>query len=97
MATSELIQNALKHAFVGCESGKIQVNLHAGPGECTIVVEDNGVGNARRQSKTKGIGLQIVETLVREDLKGRFDLVASEQGTRVTIQVPISTGVGVKS
>lgn len=96
LATSELVQNALKHAFVGCECGQIRVDLHAEPGECTVVVEDNGVGDARRQSKTKGIGLQIVETLVREDLKGRFDLIASSEGTRVTIRVPISTGIGSK-
>ena len=72
LATSELVQNALKHAFVGCQSGQIRVDLQAAPGECTVVVEDNGVGNAQRHSSTKGIGLQIVETLVREDLKGRF-------------------------
>jgi two-component sensor histidine kinase len=97
LATSELVQNALKHAFVGCDSGQIRVDLQAGSGECTVVVEDNGVGDARRQSKTKGIGLQIVETLVREDLKGRFDRVASSEGTHVTIRVPISAGAGEKS
>jgi two-component sensor histidine kinase len=97
LATSELVQNALKHAFVGCENGQIRVNLQAGSGDCTVVVEDDGVGDARRQSKTKGIGLQIVETLVREDLKGRFDRSASSKGTHATIQVPISAGVGAKS
>jgi len=88
LATSELVQNALKHAFTGCESGQIQVCLEAGTGECSVTVEDDGVGNARLPSTSKGLGLQIVEALVNEDLKGWFELNSSPQGTRAVIRFP---------
>jgi two-component sensor histidine kinase len=44
-----------------------------------------------------GIGLQLVETLVHDDLKGRFDLAASPAGTRAVIRFPSVTGAGATS
>ncbi len=88
LATSELVQNALKHAFTGCDSGKVTVRLQAGPQECSVIVEDDGVGSAQPPSTRKGIGLQIVEALVHDDLKGKFELNPSSQGTRAVIRFP---------
>jgi len=88
LATSELVQNALKHAFTGRPSGHIRVRLEAGSQECSVIVEDDGVGVAGPAPSRVGLGLQIVETLVKEDLKGRFDLVSSPHGTRGVIRFP---------
>jgi signal transduction protein with GAF and PtsI domain len=96
LATSELVQNAVKHAFVGCDRGRIVVQLHLGPGESEVIVEDDGVGTARPPASSRGIGLQLVETLVREDLKGRFDSVASPAGTRAVIRFPSVAGAGAR-
>ncbi len=100
LATSELVQNAVKHAFPSCESGQVRVRLQAGTGEsgeCVVIVEDNGAGGARPQATTsKGLGLKIVETLVGEDLKGHFELVTSPEGTRATIRFPIPAMIGAK-
>jgi two-component sensor histidine kinase len=96
LATTELVQNALKHAFTGCQSGRIQVRLQAGTEESSVTVEDNGVGSPRPPSASKGLGLQIVEALVSEDLKGRFELIPSPRGTRAVIRFPGSSIVGVK-
>jgi len=96
LATSELVQNAVEHAFAGRASGRILVQLQAGPGECAVVVQDDGVGNTQTQSQTKGLGLQIVEALIHDDLKGRFELIASPAGTRAVLRFPNLAGTGAK-
>jgi two-component system, sensor histidine kinase PdtaS len=97
LATSELVQNALKHAFQGCESGRILVLLQAGSEENRVIVEDNGIGDMKPPSSQKGLGLQIVDALVTEDLKGRLEITASTQGTRVAICFHCSSPTGGKS
>ncbi len=94
LATNELVQNAVEHAFAGRDSGRILVQLQVGPGESAVIVEDNGIGNARMQSPTKGLGLQIVEALVHDDLKGRFELIASPAGTQAILRFPNLAGPG---
>lgn len=96
LATSELVQNALKHAFAGCQRGRIQVQLKSGPEECSVTVQDDGVGNTHPASSRKGLGLQIVEALVIEDLKGQFELDPSPQGTRAVIRFAGSECAGGK-
>jgi two-component sensor histidine kinase/putative methionine-R-sulfoxide reductase with GAF domain len=96
LATSELVQNAVKHAFAGRDSGRILVQLQVGPGESMVIVEDDGIGNTRTQAPTKGLGLQIVEALVNDDLKGRFELIGSLAGTQAIIRFPSPAGTGAK-
>jgi two-component sensor histidine kinase len=96
LATSELVQNALKHAFTGRAGGQIQVRLQAGSEQYSVIVEDDGVGGVEPPAMGKGLGLQIVEALVNEDLKGRFELHISPQGTRAAIRFPGPAGAGGK-
>ena len=96
LATSELVQNAVEHAFAGRASGRILVQLRVGPGESAVIVEDDGVGNTRTQALTKGLGLQIVEALVNDDLKGHFELIISPAGTRAILRFPSVAGIGAK-
>jgi two-component sensor histidine kinase len=93
LATSELVQNAIKHAFPGYTLGHIGVLLHAGTNEYQVTVEDDGIGSSRPPSSTKGLGLQIVEALV-EDLKGQFEVIPSPQGTKAIIRFPSLTSAG---
>ncbi|MEW6366733.1 MAG: GAF domain-containing protein [Acidobacteriota bacterium] len=86
LAASELLQNAVKHAFVGRSSGRIELRIENSPDENRVVVEDNGVGTARRSTTGGGIGHQIVDALVKDDLKGSFDLSSGPAGTRATIR-----------
>jgi two-component sensor histidine kinase len=95
LATSELVQNAVKHAFTGRAGGKILVQLQIAPKDSQVVVEDDGVGNTRFETSNKGLGLQIVEALVNDDLKGRFELVSTLTGTRAIIRFPNITSTGV--
>ncbi len=96
LAGSELVQNAIKHAFGGRSGGEVRVELRNETGEHVVIVEDNGVGSTRPAAGTRaGLGLQIVEALVHDDLKGGFELLSSATGTRAIIHFP--AGAGAKS
>ena len=88
LATSELVQNAVKHAFVGRASGAIHVQLQATANENVIIVQDNGIGSDKSPGAGKGLGLQIINTLVNDDLKGKFELNLSPEGTQAIIRFP---------
>jgi len=83
---NELVQNALKHAFEGRDQGAVSIALE-GQGEgYRVVVADNGVGRTA-EAAPGGLGLQIVETLVAQDLGGELLIEEMERGTRATILV----------
>jgi len=88
LAVNELIQNALKHAFMGREEGRIDVTLRRRTSEFEVEVQDDGVGLPPDQPPLHGLGLQIIDTLVGQDLGGQLTVELSEEGTRATITVP---------
>ena len=88
LATCELVQNAVKHAFVGRANGAIRVQLQATANENAIIVQDNGIGRDKSPGAGKGLGLQIINTLVNDDLKGKFELNLSPEGTQAIIRFP---------
>jgi two-component sensor histidine kinase len=93
LAAAELMQNAVKHAFRGRPAGRVVVTVTAGAAEHTVTVSDDGggaadAGAAPAGPARKGLGLEIVETLVASDLKGRFTLEHTAAGTRATIAFP---------
>jgi two-component sensor histidine kinase len=89
LAVNELIQNALEHAFVGRPEGHVVVSLHLGSDVLTIEVQDDGVGLSAQSPRN--LGLEIVETLVREDLRGEWSL-AGNGGTTARIAIPLGNG-----
>ena len=91
LAVNELIQNAVEHAFVGRDQGVIAVKLTQDQEHLSIEVTDDGVGFPADfdAAPARSLGLQIVETLVEEDLKGEFAL-SNERGTRALIRIPTS-------
>jgi len=88
LAVNELIQNALEHAFVGREQGAVVVSLRQAADELTVEVRDDGVGLS--DESPRNLGLEIVETLVREDLRGEWSLTGNG-GTTARITVPLGT------
>jgi two-component sensor histidine kinase len=87
LAVNELVQNALKHAFAGRESGRIAVTLEALPPGFRVAVEDDGVGLMAEAMAPEGLGLQIIETLVTQDLGGELTIEPTDGGTRAAIVV----------
>jgi two-component system, sensor histidine kinase PdtaS len=88
LVINELLQNALEHAFVGRVSGTVQINLGRGPKDFVVEVTDDGVGLP--EEKPASLGLEIVETLVREDLRGQLEFNSTSSGTQALIRFPHS-------
>jgi two-component sensor histidine kinase len=82
----------VEHAFVGRNQGAIAIKLAQDQEHLSIEVTDDGIGfptgyDRRDAAQARSLGLQIVETLVEEDLKGEFTL-SNEKGTRALIRIP---------
>jgi two-component sensor histidine kinase len=74
---NELVSNSLKYAFTDGREGKIEIILRAiDETEMELIVSDNGVGISEDLDfkNTKSLGLQLVATLVEDQLHGRIEL-----------------------
>ena len=86
---NELVQNAVEHAFVGAPGGSIVVRLAEQGDSMNIEISDDGRGlpSDFDPARQGGLGLQIVRSLVREDLKGEFELLRKTSGVGVHAMV----------
>lgn len=89
LIVNELLQNAVEHGFANRSEGLVRVTLHEDELAYQLQIADDGEGlspgfNAARDGS---LGLQIVRTLVREDLRGQFELVGG-QGVRAIVTFP---------
>jgi len=67
LIVTELVINALKHAFPGDRGGDVAVVYRADAAGWTLSVEDNGVGRNITRTKTKGgLGTVIVDSLAKQ-------------------------------
>jgi chemotaxis protein methyltransferase CheR len=85
LITTELVINAVKHAFLEREKGRILVRYAAAEGRWTLSVEDDGCGfPAQRNERAGGLGTSIVEVLARQ-MGGQVKVSSSSRGTSVII------------
>lgn len=73
---NELTMNSIKHGIT--DSGKIEVRIMKEKNQISVEFYDNGRGLP--QNFNKNLGLQIVSTLVEEDLNGTL-LLSNNNGT----------------
>jgi len=80
LVINELISNALSHGLAA-EGGKIEVEGTIADGMVTVEVRDDGPLHPPPSCPphSSGLGLQIIETLVSEDLGGSFKLVRDDE------------------
>ena len=86
LLVTELVTNALKHAFPDQRPGEVQVILDRdAQGRGRIVVSDNGIGlpEGPALGQARSLGFQLIPLLV-EQLQGQLHM-ASEQGTRFDV------------
>lgn len=83
---NELITNCYKYAFENRTKGEIQIRFHQIENEMVLAVQDNGVGLPQNfdMHKTKSLGLNLVQGLVRQ-LDGKLDFASNTEGTVFTI------------
>jgi two-component system, sensor histidine kinase PdtaS len=86
---NELMQNAVEHAFETRETGKILLKIEDTGKFIQLMIKDDGMGLPPEFSidYSTNLGLQIVRTLVQEDLKGTIDM-QNDSGVLVTIRFP---------
>ncbi|HSR29830.1 MAG TPA: ATP-binding protein, partial [Anaerolineae bacterium] len=73
-------------AFTGRKQGRVTVSIRSREKDLAIEVRDDGIGLADRSPGR--LGLEIVETLVVEDLKGEWSL-SGKDGTTARITIPL--------
>jgi two-component sensor histidine kinase len=77
---TELLQNAFEH---GGDNVTIELSQH--DGEVVLTVADDGPGMS---GEGKGIGLEIVRALVRDELRGTLEML-NENGLRAQVSFPL--------
>lgn len=92
LIVTELVMNALKHAFPKGAGGRIVVTYGTDDGAWTLSVRDNGCGMpGRREAAGSGLGTSIVEALARQH-GARVVVEAMSPGTSVSIVRDAETG-----
>lgn len=92
LIVTELVINALKHAFPGDREGKIQVDYRSLGGDWKLSVSDDGVGTPETMADAKpGLGTSIVEALANQ-LDATVETEGGHPGTKVSIVHSASTG-----
>jgi signal transduction histidine kinase len=101
---TNLVVNALDHAFAPEQQGQIHINFEAVNDQLVLTVRDNGQGIApenlsrifepffttKRGQGGTGLGLHIVYNLVTQKLGGSIQCISKpEQGTEFVIKVPL--------
>ena len=85
LIVTELVINALKHAFPDSRSGVIKVNYHAHGPNWTLSVSDNGIGMPKDIAAAKpGLGTSIVQALAAQ-LHGIIKVSDANPGTVVSV------------
>jgi two-component sensor histidine kinase len=85
LIVTELVINALKHAFPDQPTGTIMIDYSSTGTDWTLSVIDNGIGMPTGSDAPKaGLGTGIVEALAR-NLQGEIQLSDADPGTAVTI------------
>jgi two-component sensor histidine kinase len=92
LVLTELVHNALGHAYPPGGRGEVVVSVRRTAGWLDVVVSDDGRGLPEDFSleRSQGLGLQIVRTLVESELDATLSMRAREpRGTEAVLRVPL--------
>ncbi len=89
LLVTELVINAMKHAFTGRDDGTVRVSLHAEPdGQYRLVVADDGKGlpALAERDGPPGLGMRLLESFVSQ-LGGEL-AIEGPPGARFVVTFP---------
>ena len=93
MVLTELVQNAVEHAYPDGAAGRIEVRVDRTGSALRVVVVDDGAGlpPGFDLAASPRLGLRIVRTLVDGELRGTIALEPGPEGsgTRAVLEVPL--------
>ena len=84
LIVTELVINALKHAFSHNRGGKILVDYHSQGPNWALCVSDNGVGMPSAPRAKAGLGTTIVQALAKQ-LGAIVSVADANPGTKVSV------------
>lgn len=79
---TELLQNSLKYAYEEQDEGQVCIILTPGEINSTLQVIDDGCGFDVKNT-SQSLGMSIVNSLVKDKLRGNLSIESSSQGTSV--------------
>ncbi len=87
LVANELLTNALKHAFVGCDGGLITLHSLSDANGCRVTIADDGVGlPAGVEWPTHGRMGELIVRSLRQNAKADLRVESAPgKGTKVTI------------
>jgi len=86
LIVTELVINALKHAFPNGAGGNIIVGFESQSSDWTLSITDDGVGMPKGPEPVKvGLGSSIVEALAKQ-LRAKVTITAANPGTCVSVR-----------
>ncbi len=90
---NELVVNALSHGLT-VEGGSVIVETFIQDGSIIVEVRDDGPSHAPVTESTSGsgLGLQIIRTLVTDDLEGSFELIQQDGWMCARVRFPQRVG-----
>jgi two-component sensor histidine kinase len=90
LIASELVLNALKHAFADGRPGTLTITLQSGPEMHELFMQDDGRGLPENFSPaaSTGIGIELMDSLTRQ-IRGHWAFVPSPVGTTVVVRWPV--------
>jgi PAS domain S-box-containing protein len=93
LAVSEVVTNALRHAFPGRETGHVMVEALTESSGMIVRVGDDGVGMPQ-QSGSGGLGSRIIRALAAQ-VSAAVQVESTPQaGTAVTLRMPLTQSCG---
>ncbi len=89
MITSEIINNAIKHAFIGNLNPTITITLSYNTNEqmITYIIKDNGIG-LNKDHKTTGLGMRLIDIFSRQ-IDMSYEL-KNENGLTYLFKIPFA-------
>ncbi len=93
MVLTELMQNAVEHAFAGVPQGAVVVVAERSARALSVCVWDDGAGlpPGFRLEDSDRLGLRIARTLVDSELRGTIDVGPRlPHGTQARLQIPLA-------
>ena len=96
LVLTELVQNAVEHAYPDAAAGRIEVHADRSERGLRVTVTDQGAGLPAGfdLAASPRLGLRIVRTLVDGELRGTIALEPGpgDAGTRAVLDVPVPSG-----
>ena len=93
LVLTELVQNAIEHAFPDERAGRVSVRARRQRGELTVTIVDDGVGLPEdfTSERSDRLGMQIVRTLVANELNGTVEFRRHDDsgGTDAVVLMPL--------